>query len=88
MKKSKKELDREEARELRHNKGLTIEELAAHYGKSERTIYRWLSNARQKNQSFNTILKRNASALENIPLKYFPRLKRSKKNYLRGAHQS
>jgi len=48
MKKSKKELKREEARELRHNKGLTIEELASHYGKSERTIYRWLSNDNSK----------------------------------------
>ena len=44
MKKNKKEENRKETRELRHNKGLSIEELAAHYGKSERTIYRWLSN--------------------------------------------
>ncbi len=49
MKKSKKELNREEAQELRHNRGLTIEMLASHYGKSERTIYRWLSNHNKKN---------------------------------------
>lgn len=49
MKKTQKELIREEARELRHNKGLTIEELAIHYGKSERTIYRWLSTPHKKN---------------------------------------
>jgi transposase InsO family protein len=49
MKKSKKELNRKEARELRHNKGLSIEELAAHYGKSERTIYRWLNDCNMKN---------------------------------------
>jgi transposase InsO family protein len=48
MKKSKKELNRKEARELRHNKGLSIEELAAHYGKSKRTIYRWLNDHNKK----------------------------------------
>ena len=39
MKKSKKESNREEAREFRHNRGLSIKELASHYGKSERTIW-------------------------------------------------
>jgi transposase InsO family protein len=51
MKKPQKELNREEARELRHNKGLTIQELALHYGKSERTIYRWLNNHIKKNSA-------------------------------------
>ena len=44
MKKSKKELKREEARELRHNKGLTIAELASHYKKSENLIYSYFKN--------------------------------------------
>ncbi|MHA1284447.1 MAG: helix-turn-helix domain-containing protein [Promethearchaeota archaeon] len=44
MKKSEKESIYEEARELRYNKGLSIKELALHYGKSERTIYRWLKS--------------------------------------------
>ncbi|MBY8984965.1 MAG: helix-turn-helix domain-containing protein [Candidatus Lokiarchaeota archaeon] len=48
MKKPKNEINSEEARELRHNKGLTIEELASHYGKSERTIYRWLNTNYQE----------------------------------------
>ena len=49
MKKSKKELNREEARELRYNKGLKIEDLASRYGKSKRTIYRWLSDRNKEN---------------------------------------
>ncbi|MBA7639238.1 hypothetical protein ES703_46896 [subsurface metagenome] len=49
MKKSKKESNCEEAREFRHNRGLSIKELASHYGKSERTIYRWLNNRNKKN---------------------------------------
>ncbi|MHA1284739.1 MAG: hypothetical protein ACTSQP_19740 [Promethearchaeota archaeon] len=44
MNKSKKELIYEEAHELRYNKRLSIKELAFHYGKSERIIYRWLKN--------------------------------------------
>ena len=48
MKKPKNEINSEEVRELRHNKGLTIEELASHYGKSERTIYRWLNTNYQE----------------------------------------
>ena len=48
MKKPKNEINREEARELRHNIGLTIEELASHYDKSERTIYRWLNTNYQE----------------------------------------
>jgi len=59
MKKSKKELNREEARELRHNKGLTTEELASHYGKSERTIYRWLSTHNKKNSPDQQNRKKN-----------------------------
>ena len=36
MKKSKKELNREEARELRHNKGLTIEEFRKIFNQSRK----------------------------------------------------
>lgn len=42
MKKSQYERNREEARELYYNKRLTVKDLAARYGRSERTIYRWL----------------------------------------------
>jgi putative transposase len=43
MKTNQKELIREEARELHHNKELSIEALAFRYGKSIRTIYRWIN---------------------------------------------
>ena len=43
VKKTTNQQEREEARELFHNKGLSIEELASRFGKTERTIYRWLS---------------------------------------------
>ncbi len=42
MKKSNPFTNQEEARELYHNKKLSIKELALHYGKSVRTIYRWI----------------------------------------------
>lgn len=48
MKKPKNEINREEARELRHNKGLTIGELAFRHGKSKRAIYRWLNTNYQE----------------------------------------
>ena len=70
MKKSKKELKREEARELRHNKGLTIEELASHYEKSERTIYRWLSNDNKK----NSLDQQNRKKAHNRSRKYPPEI--------------
>lgn len=41
--KEKKNIEfKELVRELRYNKGLSIKDLAAHFGNSERTIYRWL----------------------------------------------
>ena len=48
MKKTKKHLKREEARELYHNKRLSMKQLASHYGRSKRTIYRWLQSDPQK----------------------------------------
>lgn len=49
MKKNKKRLNRKEARELRYNRRLSVKELASHYRRSERTIYRWLSDSNKKN---------------------------------------
>lgn len=48
VKKIKNQQEREETRELFHNKGLSIEELASRFGKTERTIYRWLSEDNKK----------------------------------------
>ncbi|MFO8019877.1 MAG: helix-turn-helix domain-containing protein [Promethearchaeia archaeon] len=46
MKSKKKDNKYEEVKELRYNKQMSIEELAQHFGKSKRTIYRWLQKAR------------------------------------------
>lgn len=46
MKKSKKNASREEARELYHNKNLSVKILASRYGKTERTLYRWLNDGK------------------------------------------
>ncbi len=68
MKKSKKEVKREEARELRYNRGLSVKELTVRYRKSERTIYRWLSPEDQRD-----LLDRHSSKKKrNVPKKYPP----------------
>ncbi|MHA1671065.1 MAG: hypothetical protein ACTSV5_10905 [Promethearchaeota archaeon] len=46
--KTKNQQEHKEARELFHNKGLSIQELASRFGKTERTIYRWLSEESQE----------------------------------------
>ncbi len=79
MKKSKKELNREEARGLRHNKGLTTEELASHYGKSTRTIYRWLSNHNKKNSPDQQNRKKNHKRSRKYPPGIFTRIIEFKK---------
>lgn len=79
MKKTQKELNREEARELRHNKGLTIEELALHYGKSERTIYRWLSNHIKKNSADQHNQKRTYLRSRKYAPEIFTRIREIKK---------
>ncbi|MHA1337075.1 MAG: hypothetical protein ACTSPW_15270 [Promethearchaeota archaeon] len=43
MNNKRKEELYEEVRELYYNNVLSIEDLALRYGKSERTIYRWLN---------------------------------------------
>lgn len=45
-KKHKKKYD--ELRELRYNRMLSMKELATHFRTSERTIYRWLRQAKLK----------------------------------------
>ena len=79
MKKSKKELNREESRELCHNKELTIEELASHYGKLERTIYRWLSNPNKKNSLDQQDQMKRYMRSRKYPPEIFTRIKELKK---------
>jgi len=70
IKKTKNEINREEVRELRHNKGLTIEELASHYKKSERTIYRWLNTHNKK----NSLDQQHRKKVHNRARKYTPEI--------------
>ncbi len=79
MKKNKKELKREEAKELRHNKKLTIEELASRYGKSERTIYRWLNNDYQRNLSVQHPVRPKKGRSKSYPPEVFARIVEFKK---------
>lgn len=73
MKKNKKSLKREEARELYHNKKLSVRTLASRYGKSERTIYRWICNKNQEKMldQHDSIKKRVRS--RKYPLEVFNR---------------
>jgi len=71
MKKSKTELNREEARELHHNKGLTIEKLASHYRKSERTIYRWLRSVRSEKSADQQVTTKKYIHPRKFPLDVF-----------------
>jgi transposase InsO family protein len=80
MKKNKNELNREEARELRHNKGLSIEDLASHYGKSERTIYRWLANRKMKISPDQQDQKKKHKRVRKYPPEVFTRIMEFKKD--------
>ena len=68
MKKSRNHINREEARELHHNKGLSIEELASRYGRSKRTIYRWLKkNYQEKSLDQQNTKKKNTRSRKYAP---------------------
>ncbi len=80
MKKNKNELNCEEARELRQNKGLSIEDLASHYGKSERTIYRWLANRKMKISPDQQDQKKKYKRVRKYPPEVFTRIMEFKKD--------
>ncbi|MBD3214899.1 MAG: DDE-type integrase/transposase/recombinase [Candidatus Lokiarchaeota archaeon] len=60
-----------EARELHYNKGLSIASLAERYGRSERTIYRWLRKASNSSTSNDPILKRTYRRRRKYPKEIF-----------------
>lgn len=70
MKKSRNHINREEARELHHNKGLSIEELASRYRRSNRTIYRWL----KKNYQEKSLDQQNTKKKYKRSRKYAPEI--------------
>ena len=85
MKNKKNERLREEARELYYNKGLSIEELANRYGKSERTIYRWLSCNPEKNSLVSHKSKRKNNRPRQYPLNIFDRIEELKRELPRRS---
>ncbi|TKJ20899.1 MAG: hypothetical protein CEE43_11440 [Promethearchaeota archaeon Loki_b32] len=72
---------KEETRELYHNKGLTIEELASRYGIAKRTIYRWLNNNYQEKSPDQQKIKKKYKRARKYPPKFLIEYLASKKNY-------
>jgi transposase InsO family protein len=79
MKKREKKRLFEEVVELRHNKKLSIEELAHYFGKSKRTIYRWLRNAKEQTEKKIKRAKKKRRRRRKYPQKIFTRIVELKK---------
>ncbi|MHA1490447.1 MAG: DDE-type integrase/transposase/recombinase [Promethearchaeota archaeon] len=79
IKKSKKKSKQEEARELYHNKKLSIEELASHYGKTKRALYRWLSHEKQEKPLDQQDSKKKYNRSRRFPPEIFARIIELKK---------
>jgi transposase InsO family protein len=77
-KKSKKDLYKE-ALELYYNKGLSVEKLAKYYGKSVRTIYRWLKKAKRGKKGTNDKKSRKRGRSREYPLIIYNRVYKLKK---------
>ncbi len=80
QKKSKTNAKREEARELYHNKKLSVSELTSRYGKSERTLYRWLSNRNQQKSPDQHDSKKKNNRSRRYPAVIFTRIIELKKD--------
>ncbi|MHA1456410.1 MAG: DDE-type integrase/transposase/recombinase [Promethearchaeota archaeon] len=76
--KRKKELY-EEVRELYHNNGLTIEQLAERYKISERTVYRWLQRACQTEDFKNKKKRKKTNRRKKYPPEIYERIIELKK---------
>jgi transposase InsO family protein len=85
MKKQKKGTRYEEAKELYHNKGLSIEELAAHYNKSKRTMYRWLQRANRRENPDHHPVKKKRRRIPRYPPEVFARIIEIKKELPRRS---
>ena len=78
-KKSKKKSEQEEARELHHNKKLSAKELASRYGRSERTLYRWINNEKQEKLLDQQDSKKKHNRSRKYPPEIFARIIELKK---------
>jgi len=76
--KRKKELY-EEVRELYHNKGLLIEQLAERYKITERTVYRWLQRACQTEKSKKKKTRKKTKRRKKYPPEIYERIIELKK---------
>ncbi|MGM0470640.1 MAG: DDE-type integrase/transposase/recombinase [Promethearchaeati archaeon] len=63
-----------EAKELYYNTGLSINDLARKYGKSERTIYRWLNVSFEASHSNNLAPQRKYNRQRTYPKEIFDRI--------------
>jgi len=63
-----------EAKELYYNKGLSITDLANKYGRSERTIYRWLNTSSEASYSNDRAPKRTYRRKRTYPKEIFNRI--------------
>ena len=72
-KKQKKKYD--ELRELRYNRLLSMRELASHFKTSERTVYRWLKQAKNNNSTNISEIKDNRGRPKKYPDEIFDRIK-------------
>lgn len=79
MKEKTKKERYETVRELRYNKKLSIKALATRFRRSERTIYRWLNRAKQRNKSVFGKIKRSGGGTKKYPPKIFERIVELKK---------
>lgn len=79
VKKTKNQQECEETRELFHNMGLSIEELASRFGKTERTIYRWLSEDNKKKSIDPHLNTKRLTSRRKYPPEMFTQIEKLKK---------
>ena len=79
VKKTTNQQEHEEARELFHNKGLSIEELTSRFGKTERTIYRWLSEDNKEKFIDPHLNTKNLTSQRKYPPEIFTQIEKLKK---------
>lgn len=72
--KNRKNDNCKEAKELYYNTGLSINDLALKYGKSERTIYRWLNTSSELSTSKDPAPKRKYRRQRTYPKEIFDRI--------------
>lgn len=79
LKEKKKREFYKEVRELYHNAGLSIKELADRYLKTERTIYRWLKRAEPSQKDRDKKLRKQQKRRRRFPPEIFARIVELKK---------